>query len=100
MSIFLIVVILFAAIFINFYPEKVNNNNIMNGKVSKIYSNGFLIKSETSKSCMAYLMDETVFSSSSDKLIEIGDTVVVEHTGQVLETNIIQIYCKKIWKKT
>ena len=99
MSIFLISLILLAAIFINFYPEKVNGSNIMNGKVSEIYSNGFLIESESSKSCMAYLMDETIYQSSNNNLIEIGDTIVVEHTGQVLETNLIQIYCKRIWTK-
>lgn len=98
MSIFIIVFILLATIFINFYPEKINNDNVMNGRVSEIYSNGFLIESETSKSCLAYLMNETVFNGSRNNLINIGDSIVIEHTGQILETNLIQIYCKRIWK--
>lgn len=98
MSNFVISVILLSTIIINFYPEKVNSKNVMNGRVAEVYSNGFLIESETNKTCMAYIMDETIFSSSRNNLISIGDTVVIEHTGQVLETNLLQIYCKRIWK--
>lgn len=47
---------------------------------------------------MAYLMDETVFSGSTNNKLKVGDTVVVEHTGQVFESHLIQIYCKRIWK--
>jgi hypothetical protein len=70
----------------------------MNGRVSEVFSNGILIESEASKSCLAYFMNETVFNGSRNNLINIGDTIIIEHTGQILETNLIQIYCKRIWK--
>lgn len=46
MSIFIISIILLSTIIINFYPEKVNNDNLMDGRVTEIHSNGFLIESE------------------------------------------------------
>ena len=45
-----------------------------------------------------YVMKETVYSKQDLQQLTVGDLVVIEHTGQIMESSVTQIYLKRIWQ--
>ena len=101
MEIFVIAVFSIMLIIITCLPDRIIEENLLDGTISQIDSDSILIKSTSSESpsYMAYMMGETVFKNISIKQLSVGDNVKIEHTGQILESMPIQIYCKTVWKK-
>ncbi len=101
MEIFVIAVFSIMLIIITCLPDRIIEENLLDGTISQIDSDSILIKSTSgeSPSYVAYMMGETVSKNISINQLCVGDNIKIEHTGQILESMPIQIYCKTVWKK-
>lgn len=101
MEIFVIATFSIMLIIITCLPERIIEENLLDGTISQIDNDSIMIKSTTGESLfyVAYMMGETVFKNISINQLSVGDKIKIEHTGQILESMPVQIYCKTVWKR-
>lgn len=101
MEIFVISALTIALIIITCLPDRIIEENLLDGTISQIDNESILVKCKTNESslCIAYMMGETVFNNITINQLSVGDSIQIEHTGQILESMPVHVYCKRIWKK-
>ncbi|MBV1756521.1 MAG: hypothetical protein KMY55_01635 [Dethiosulfatibacter sp.] len=101
MEIFVIAVFSALLIIITCLPDRIIEENLLDGTISQIDNDSILVESTSGESpfYVAYMMGETVFKNISINQLSVGDNIKIEHTGQVLESMPIQVYCKTVWKE-
>lgn len=72
--------------------------NVLEGTVKEVSEDGFLLEENNENASLywVYITEDTVFLENVSKDFAVGNTVKVEHTGEIMESYPMQVYAKTI----